>query len=151
MIEILNEDCMAVMARYPDNHFDYIVCHCVWMYTDREKSLREMIRVLKPGGKIYLGAIADLGWYPKLIWQALKKGDRRLFVESLRAMARGVQISEKTARNLMGKIGLKTFKIGFDSQLGRSEIKVKPIYERSFFGMRIVYEILAEKPMQHTK
>jgi site-specific DNA-methyltransferase (adenine-specific) len=26
MIELLNEDCMAVMARYPDNHFDLAIC-----------------------------------------------------------------------------------------------------------------------------
>jgi site-specific DNA-methyltransferase (adenine-specific) len=26
MIELLNEDCMAVMARYPDKHFDLCIC-----------------------------------------------------------------------------------------------------------------------------
>ena len=130
---------------YPDDYFDFVFSYCAWMYTNRVKSLREMNRVLKPGGKIYLGAVADIGWYPQLIWQGLKNGNRNLIIQSIKALCRRIETTEKEARDLLIGQGLKTREINFDGQIGEKEVKVQPIYQKKFLLMRIVYEVLAEK------
>ncbi|MFH2055321.1 MAG: class I SAM-dependent methyltransferase, partial [bacterium] len=53
---------MAEQIPYPDNHFDYLVCHGVLMFTEHELALNEFRRVLKPNGRMYLG-YSGLGWY----------------------------------------------------------------------------------------
>lgn len=53
---------VAERLPYPDNYFDYLVCHGVLMFTEHELALSEFRRVLKPDGQIYLG-YSGLGWY----------------------------------------------------------------------------------------
>lgn len=130
---------------YKDNYFDYVVSYCVWMYTDREKSLKEMYRVLKPGGKIYLGAVTGFGWYLKLIIEGLMKGNRSLILLSLGAIRRKIQTNEKDARRYFAKLGFKILALGSDGALGDKEIQVTPIYSPKILGFWNVYEILAQK------
>lgn len=92
---------------YPDKYFDYIICYNAWMYTQRKRSLGEMFRILKPGGKIYLGCISGLGYYLILAFEALRKGDRSLFFTALKAIKNRVYMTEKESRNLIGKQGFK--------------------------------------------
>jgi len=47
---------------YEDNSFDAIFCYGVIFLTDYRKSLSELYRVLKKGGKLYFTA-NSLGWY----------------------------------------------------------------------------------------
>ena len=130
---------------YPDEYFDFIVCYNTWMYTNRAKSLAEMFRVLRPGGKVYLGCVAGLGWYLNLIFQAIKENKRYLFFDSLRAIKRKIPVPERETRFLLGKQGLKLIDFGSDAQIGQKTIKVKPAYNAKFLGFWNVYEILAEK------
>lgn len=45
----------------PDDQFDYIICYHVFEHIlDDEKAMRELFRVLKPGGKAMLEAAVDL-------------------------------------------------------------------------------------------
>lgn len=130
---------------YPDNHFDFIISYCVWMYTDRPKSLQEMYRVLKPGGKIYLGAVAGLGWYLKLILQGIKEGNRELIFESIKAIRKKIHTNENESRRLLKNLGFKISSLNSDGKAGNIKIKVQPIYSSKFLGFWNVYEILAEK------
>jgi len=52
---------------YPDSHFDAVFCYGVIFLTPWRNSLRELIRVLKPGGQLYVNA-NGLGWY-MFLWQ----------------------------------------------------------------------------------
>jgi ubiquinone/menaquinone biosynthesis C-methylase UbiE len=52
---------------YPDNYFDAVFCYGVIFLTPWRKSLVELARVLKPGGRIYVNA-NGLGWY-MFLWQ----------------------------------------------------------------------------------
>lgn len=52
---------------YPDSHFDAVFCYGVIFLTPWRKSLRELTRVLKPGGQLYVNA-NGLGWYI-FLWQ----------------------------------------------------------------------------------
>lgn len=47
---------------YSDCQFDAVFCYGVIFLTDWKKSLNELSRVLKPGGKLYVNA-NDIGWY----------------------------------------------------------------------------------------
>lgn len=51
---------------YDNDTFDAIFCYGVIFLTPWKKSLSELIRVLKPGGKLYVNA-NGLGWY-KHLW-----------------------------------------------------------------------------------
>ena len=130
---------------YPDDYFDYVISYCAWMYTNRGESLREMKRVLKPGGKIYLGAVAGLGWYLKLIWQGVKSGNRHLIWESLRAIKNRILTPEAETRKLFRKENLQLIGLGADATLGDSSVKVRPCYDDKILGFWNVYEVLAEK------
>lgn len=44
---------IEALSNYADNSFDFVICHNVLEYvTDKEIILRELARVLKPGGKL---------------------------------------------------------------------------------------------------
>jgi ubiquinone/menaquinone biosynthesis C-methylase UbiE len=50
---------------FPDNYFDYVVSNLVFQHTEREKAIKEVIRVLKPGGKLVLTEVISQPneWY----------------------------------------------------------------------------------------
>ncbi|MFC3645980.1 class I SAM-dependent methyltransferase [Planctobacterium marinum] len=47
---------------YENNSFDFVFCYGVLFLTDWKQSLRELARVLKPGGRMYINMNGD-GWY----------------------------------------------------------------------------------------
>lgn len=130
---------------YPDNYFDYIICYDAWMYTQRQRGLQEMTRVLKPGGKIYLGCVAGLGWYLSLIVQGLIRGDRGLILLAIGAIKNRVFMSRRESLQLLKKEHFQVLGFGPDGQIGDPKIKIKPVYPAKFLGLWQVYEILAEK------
>lgn len=132
---------------YPDKYFDFVLCYNAWMYTRREQSLKEMWRVLKPGGRIYLGSIAGLGYYLDLALQGLIKGNRGLAITALRAIKDRVYMTEKESRDLLEKQGFKILGFGSDGEVGNDKIKIKPIFPAKFLGFWHTYEILGEKTL----
>lgn len=42
---------------FPNSNFDYVVSQLAFQHTDREQALSEVIRVLKPGGKLVLSEV----------------------------------------------------------------------------------------------
>jgi len=130
---------------YLDKYFDYIICYNAWMYTDRVKSLGEMFRVLKPGGKIYLGCIAGLGYYLLLTLQGMKEGNRNLIFTALRAIKDRVYMTEKESRKLLEKQGFKILGLSGAGVLGDPKVKIEPDFRIKKIGFWNIYEILAEK------
>lgn len=57
---------------YPDNSYDIVISQAFFVLIDeKEKALKELVRVLKPGG--YLGSL-ELGWFkkpPKEVYEEL--------------------------------------------------------------------------------
>lgn len=52
---------------FPDKSFDGVFCHGVIFLTDWRKSLAELVRVLVPGGRIYI-SFDSLPWWDHLIF-----------------------------------------------------------------------------------
>jgi 2-polyprenyl-3-methyl-5-hydroxy-6-metoxy-1,4-benzoquinol methylase len=80
--------------RYPDEHFDVVYCLSVLeCISDPELALRELTRVLKPGGRLYLDVCNSRAVHWHFLFRCLQlvgaapKGDMRYFAPSeLRSM-----------------------------------------------------------------
>jgi len=136
---------------YKDDFFDYVICYSVWMFTDKNKTLEEFYRVLKPDGRLYIGSIIGLSWYPKLIFKAIGLGDLNLLVSSAKAIFKGIALKQKTVESLLSKHRFDQVAVGSDGQLGESSIKIKPIYHGKILGIREVFEVLARKKAKKRK
>lgn len=60
---------------FPDEHFDIVFCAGVLMFTDQDRALKEMVRVLKPGGELLI-TVNGLGYYIMYILEGLKHRNR---------------------------------------------------------------------------
>lgn len=58
---------------FPDSHFDVITCRVALPYTDVGRALREMARVMKPGGYLCL-TLHDWRLHAGFIGRALREG-----------------------------------------------------------------------------
>lgn len=57
---------------FPDNHFDFIICHSVIFYLeDVESGIREFYRILKPGGILFLTAHTKFSLFT--LWRIIKR------------------------------------------------------------------------------
>jgi len=130
---------------YRDNSFDYIICYSVWMFTDKEKALKEFYRVLKPGGKIYLGSIIGYSWYPRLVIQGLKQGRLGLILDCFKAINRKVPSTANQTKKIIEKNGFNLLQLSSDADIGSKKIKIKPIYNAKKWGFWEIFEVLAQK------
>ncbi|KKQ18778.1 MAG: hypothetical protein US31_C0002G0123 [Berkelbacteria bacterium GW2011_GWA1_36_9] len=134
---------------YENNFFDYIISYSVWMFTDKNQSLKEFYRVLKPGGKLYLGSITGPAWYPGLIIKGLKLGRRELIISGFISIFRGLPLSTKKTGQILERNNFQVLEIAGDGEIGEQKIKVKPILPAKFLGFWNIYEILAIKKLDN--
>ena len=130
---------------YEDKTFDYIICYSVWMFTDKEKALKEYWRVLKPGGLLYLGSIIGHGWYPRLIFKGFKEKKIGLIFGAIKSILNGIPLSAKKTKELLQENGFQILELSADGKVGNFKIKVRPIYKGKILGIWTVFEILAKK------
>lgn len=143
----------AEKVDYPDNYFDFIICHSVMMFTDHDKICNEFYRLLKPGGKLYIG-YSGFGWYLKyfLVDGVIKGENKRLssldtIMDSYRYQCglsthnrRWLGLPSTTLKNLLASKGFVNF-----TQPGIQDS------ESSFLGIEATYDLLVEKPLTTTE
>lgn len=138
---------------FENNTFDGVFCYSVFMFTHMPTSLKEFLRVLKPGGLLYVN-VNSIGWYLHLIF------DRGLRNKSFYWMFRPMTMI------LLGLIGFKkkvmvnptalikmlkanNFDIIDTGPEGicriNENISPLPTYPSKFFGLPTVTEVLARK------
>lgn len=143
---------------YENESFDAVFCYGVIFLTPWKKSLSELVRVLKPGGKLYVNA-NGLGWYKHLWYTAHNKTsdydpqliaanawrDTYNYNNGLDIVSPSNLIIEpdqlvKEAENL----GLQDIQWDGEGLLGNSSNK-EVFFQKEYFGDVGVYEVIGMK------
>lgn len=140
---------------FPDNHFDFIWCWGVLMFGPIEDSLRELRRVLKPGGTILVGCLNARGrWLRKarnalfsnpVNWNLLK-----VCIDALMTGHRENVIPNYTTTSMAKRrcraSGLELIDVALDGHLDRSrERRVVPVFAPRYCFLEENIEFLARK------
>jgi SAM-dependent methyltransferase len=145
---------------YPDNFFDSVFCYSCIYFTDYRKSVAEIHRVLKPGGKVYICS-NGLGWYLHNLINGHNSSDnfdpREMAIQTidntfnylsgLGSRPGGqVIIGSDRMSAYMKETGFEKIVTGSEGSLKTNlDIPVKRFYPDGYFGKEGVYEILAWK------
>ena len=134
--------------------FDAVFCYGAFMFTDMEQTLREFVRILKPGGKIYLNA-NTWGWYAHLLLdRGIRKMNFPLTRDAARMIARTffrrkrqIVVSERYLRSLFATAGVRILELGTEGSICLFENRFQcpqPAYPTRFYGLRTMLEVLGE-------
>ena len=98
----------AEQLPFPSGSFDVVNCGLALPYTDNARTIAEVARVLRPGGRFLL-KIHHARYYLNDIWQGLTSGRPLLVVHAARALAAG-SIYHLTGRQIETRLfGKETF------------------------------------------
>lgn len=145
---------------YADEQFDAVFCYGVIYLTPWKESLAELVRVLQPGGKLYLNA-NGLGWY-KHMWYTGHNATEGYSPQKMAALTwldtynykfegktpddrifniiiDPEEMKEELARHCMHNV-----RIDGEGLLGNPDNK-KVFFQKEYYGDIGIYEIIAEK------
>lgn len=146
---------------YPDNYFDAVFCYGVIFLTPWRKSLTELMRVLKPEGKIYINA-NGLGWFIFLWQEEYNKADdfdpkvfaAKCLNDTLTYDRKGsfepmmnIIIESQMMKKELEMLGAKQLEIGPEGSLHSDNLAPppKPFFKGEYYGLEGIYELLATK------
>ena len=147
---------------YPDAHFDGVFCYSVLPLVGWREALREIHRVAKPGGVIYVNANA-IGYYANLWLNRPNEAegyDARMLVADAFAQTleyertgkfRGgcLMIDREDLISFLAGLGFEQIMSGGEGtlRLGAGGACPSPFFELQYYGLPGVYEVLARKPL----
>jgi SAM-dependent methyltransferase len=146
---------------YSDDSFDAVFCYGVIFLSPWRQSLRELTRVLKPGGSLYVNA-NSLGWYIFLWKEEHNKAndyDPRLiaaqtFNDTLRYDREGyfqpgmsILIEPQQMEKELLQLGHSDIKIAGEGclYLDSSYFKPQSFFKGEYYGFAGVFEIISKK------
>jgi SAM-dependent methyltransferase len=140
---------------YADASFDAVWCWGVIMFVDRDLTLREFNRVLRPGGRLLLGAVNSTGrWAYKLVASANPlRYDKMVVKMSLRALREGRRfdafpslLTTRMAPDFLKHYGFEVLAAGIDGHIdirgGRRRLSMFP---PRYLGIENNIEVLVRK------
>jgi len=155
----------APLARIParDNSYDAVFAYASICFSPWKQSLKEIVRVLRPGGTLYYMA-SDVG-FAAMLWQEAPNSapgydPREAAVRSLqdtlhyrktgRKKFRGnshIIVSREEATEYLGSISFRVEAIQDEGTINLcpDNAKPKPFYKGSYYGLPAVYEVLCTK------
>jgi SAM-dependent methyltransferase len=143
------------MERLPlaSGSFDGIFCYGALMFVRPLTTLREFVRVLRPGGLLYLNA-NGAGWYwVELVRRALVQGNPRLLRAVLATTLRSWQrrradpdrsntiLGRDEVRRMCEMVGLRVIGVADEGHYGSP--KVPPLYAGRYGPLDGVFEVVA--------
>ena len=147
-------------TEYKNNSFDLIFCYSVIFLSDFQKSLKELYRILKPGGKLYICA-NDIGWYLYNLENdhnsneefssksmALKtiKDTITYFSENLKQAGSQTIMPIDYTIKVMKEIGFKNIIWDGEGMINLTNQKnVKPFFQNKYKNELSVFELIGEK------
>ncbi len=146
---------------YPDGCFDAVFCYGVIFLTPWRQSLAELVRVLRPGGTLYVNA-NGLGWYMFLWKEEHNKADdydpkaiaARTFSDTLRYDREGFYepgmsliIEPNAIQTEMQQLGIREIKCHSEGglHLNKAAAAPKPFFKGEYYGQVGIYEISGTK------
>jgi ubiquinone/menaquinone biosynthesis C-methylase UbiE len=139
---------------FADETFDAVWCWGVIMFVDRELALREFHRVLKPGGKLFLGAVNSHGRWLLKLCHSLNPFQPNLPVAkmSVHALIHGKQpdafpslMSTGSAARLLDRYGFTVTQARIDGHIDVKGKRKLSIFPPRFIGLEANIEVLASK------
>lgn len=148
--------CVGKLENLPfsDSFFDAIFCYGVFMFTDMPKTIKEFIRVIKPGGIIYLNA-NSWGWYLHLlIDRGLMKLNLGMIKSAMLFIARTflhrnscIVVTEKYLKGLLDSFNCKILALDVEGGIrlfGNKGLYVPPAYKSNYYGLRSIIEVVCK-------
>lgn len=146
---------------YKDAQFDAVFCYGVIYLTPWKESLAEIVRVLQPGGKLYLNA-NGFGWY-KHLWYTGHNATEGYSPQKMAALTwldtynykyenkvpdedriYNIIIDPEEMKDELARHGMKNIQMDGEGLLGNPGNK-KVFFQKEYYGDLGVYEIIAEK------
>jgi ubiquinone/menaquinone biosynthesis C-methylase UbiE len=144
---------------YEDRMFDGVLCYGVILVTRWRESLKQMARVIKPGGLFYANA-NGIGWY-KHIWYTphnkVENYDPRAHAAKVLyntwvyesggnpEPGLDVLIEPKELTAAMKEAGFVDIQCGPEGTLGDTSVGPGPFFPATYHGDTGVYEVLARR------
>ncbi len=130
-----------------DNSLDSIFCFGVFMFLDSRAMLTESLRVLKPGGKLYICTNSSGWWSYLMITRGFR--NRHLFISSARALilkSRSIpsSFSRRRINRLLQELGFTNIEVALEGNLGTD--RSMNTYKHRFLFMPMCIESIAAKP-----
>jgi len=130
---------------FRDNAFDTIVCYGVIMFADVEKAPRELGRVSKTGGLLYVCWNA-IGWSLHLLFSCrhglrIKIQAVQTILKTLRNKKGTTYFSRRRMVDILKGAGFKVLALDGEG-LVTFGVKPRPVYKKAFLGFDNVLEAL---------
>ena len=116
---------------FTDECFDVLICRVALMYMDQKSALREVSRVMRPGGRFLLKYHAK-SYYVSKFWRGLKTHSAKSSIHALRVLATGY-IYHLTGKQPTGRL-----------TAGGEIFQTRESLTREFAGLRL--KIIGEMP-----
>lgn len=146
---------LNVALPYADASFDLVWCWGVVMFVDRDLLLKEFHRVLKPGGRLLLGAVNSTGrWLYKLLDAANPlHHDKAVARMSLKALREGHRpealpslLTTRMAPAFLGGYGFEVIAAAVDGHIDvGGKGRRLSMFPPRFLGIENNIEVLARK------
>jgi SAM-dependent methyltransferase len=146
--------------RYPEAHFDAVFCYSVLPCVAWHEALREIHRVTKPGGTVYVNA-NGVGWYVHLWLNSPNQSEgydpRKFAADTFVQTVEYERTGKFEGGNLIiEKDNLVSFLSGLGFvqiitsgegmlELGSNKSCPTPFFKSEYYGLPGVYEVLARK------
>lgn len=144
---------------FENSKFDAVFCYGVIMFSDHRLALKELHRVLKPGGKLYV-CTNGLGWYLHNLIDTHNSSEnfdsREMAIQTLentfdffytgtKSSIGQLCIPSHILKKEMENVGFRIVASGAEGTINLSDISINPFFKGEYYGREGVYEILAER------
>ena len=151
---------------YPDQYFDAVFCYGVIFLTPWRKSLAELARVLKPGGKLYVNA-NGLGWYlflwkeehnqandydPKAIAAQTFSDTLCYDRDDVYKLGMNLIIEPESLHSELQRLGFQGISLAAEGtlHLNKDVTQPQPFFKAEYYGQPGIYEVIGTKPFLHS-
>jgi len=149
---------------FRDSQFDFIIAYGSLFLTRWKESLAELLRTLKPGGRLYM-TLNDIGWYLYL-WDSEHnrddlydpKGDVPRILRNTLAMQRmeGLDHAQPDYHSIISQTDLKEFMVGFSdykveylgeegSYYASGKKEKQPFFISEYKSLPAVYDVVVRR------